>query len=322
MMPRRGPFVVGDHVQLRGPKGKLHTITLESGGQYHTHKGALAHDDLLGQPEGSVVTSSYGAAYLALRPLLGDFVMSMARGAAIIYPKDSAQIVALADIAPGHHVLEAGVGSGALTLSLLRAVGERGSVTSIERRDEFAEIARANVMTYTGEHPQQWRCEVGDFQDVALTLGAQSVDRVVLDMLAPWECIAAVEHVLQPGGVFAVYVATVTQLSRVVEAVRESGRFTGALSEEVLIRPWHVEGLAVRPEHRMIGHTGFVMTTRIVPAGVTIPATKRHHTKPEYSVDDIEAWTPGATGQRAANDKTIRKTVRQAQARAKRSTSQ
>jgi tRNA (adenine57-N1/adenine58-N1)-methyltransferase catalytic subunit len=322
MMPRRGPFVVGDHVQLRGPKGKLHTITLESGGQYHTHKGALAHDDLLGQPEGSVVTSSYGAAYLALRPLLGDFVMSMARGAAIIYPKDSAQIVALADIAPGHHVLEAGVGSGALTLSLLRAVGERGSVTSIERREEFADIARANVMTYVGEAPTQWRCEVGDFQDVALTLGAQSVDRVVLDMLAPWECIGAVEHVLQPGGVFAVYVATVTQLSRVVEAVRESGRFTQALSEEVLIRPWHVEGLAVRPEHRMIGHTGFVMTTRIVPAGVTIPATKRHHTKPEYSVDDIEAWTPGATGQRAANDKTIRKTVRQAQARAERSTSQ
>jgi tRNA (adenine57-N1/adenine58-N1)-methyltransferase len=322
MRPRRGPFVEGDHVQLRGPKGKLHTITLESGGQYHTHKGALAHDDLLGQPEGCVVTSTYGAQYLALRPLLGDFVMSKARGAAIIYPKDAAQIVALADIAPGHHVLEAGVGSGALTLSLLRAVGEQGSVTSIERREEFADIARANVMTYTGQQPLQWRCEVGDFQDVALTLGASSVDRVVLDMLAPWECIPAVEHVLQPGGVFAVYVATVTQLSRVVEAVRESGRFTQALSEEVLIRPWHVEGLAVRPEHRMIGHTGFVMTARIVPAGVEIPSIKRHHTKPEYSVDDIEAWTPGATGQRAANDKTIRKTVRQAQARAERSNSQ
>jgi tRNA (adenine57-N1/adenine58-N1)-methyltransferase catalytic subunit len=322
MRPRRGPFVEGDHVQLRGPKGKLHTITLESGGQYHTHKGALAHDDLLGQPEGCVVTSTYGAQYLALRPLLGDFVMSMARGATIIYPKDAAQIVALADIAPGHHVLEAGVGSGALTLSLLRAVGEQGSVTSIERREEFADIARANVMTYTGQQPLQWRCEVGDFQDVALTLGASSVDRVVLDMLAPWECIPAVKHVLQPGGVFAVYVATVTQLSRVVEAVRESGRFTQALSEEVLIRPWHVEGLAVRPEHRMIGHTGFVMTARIVPAGVEIPSIKRHHTKPEYSVDDIEAWTPGATGQRAANDKTIRKTVRQAQARAERSNPQ
>jgi tRNA (adenine57-N1/adenine58-N1)-methyltransferase catalytic subunit len=320
MKPRRGPFVVGDHVQLRGPKGKLHTITLEVGGQYHTHKGALSHDDLLGQPEGSVVVSTYGAAYLAMRPLLGDFVMSMARGAAIIYPKDSAQIAALSDIAPGHHVLEAGVGSGALTLTLLRAVGEQGSVVSIERREEFADIAKANVKTFIGHEPAHWRCEVGDFQDVALTLPAQSIDRVVLDMLAPWECIEAVEHVLQPGGVLAVYVATVTQLSRVVEAVRDTERFTPALSEEVLIRPWHVEGLAVRPEHRMIGHTGFLMTARIVPKGVSIPATKRHHTKPEYSVDDIEAWTPGATGQRAANDKTLRKTVRQAQARAHRST--
>lgn len=321
MIPRRGPFVVGDHVQLRGPKGKLHTITLEAGAQYHTHKGALSHDDLLGQPEGSVVSSSYGAQYLALRPLLSDFVMSMARGAAIIYPKDAAQIVALADIAPGHRVLEAGVGSGALTLTLLRAVGEMGSVTSLERREEFAEIAAANVQTFWGHTPPQWDCRVGDFQDLAMTLEASSIDRVVLDMLAPWECIDAVMHVLQPGGVLAVYVATVTQLSRVVEAVRESGRFTNSLSEEVLVRPWHVEGLAVRPEHRMIGHTGFLMTARIVPEGVSIPTTQRHHTKPEYSVDDIEAWTPGATGQRGANDKTIRKTVRSAQARAKRSTS-
>jgi tRNA (adenine57-N1/adenine58-N1)-methyltransferase catalytic subunit len=319
MAPRRGRFVVGDHVQLRGPKNKLHTITLEVGGQFHTHKGVLLHDDLLGQPEGSVVLSSNGSPYLALRPLLNDFVLSMARGAAIIYPKDAAQIVSLADIAPGHHVLEAGVGSGALTLSLLRAVGDNGTVTSIERREEFADIAAANIQTFWGAMPAHWSCTVGDFQDVALTLPAQSIDRVVLDMLAPWECIDAVAHVLQPGGVLAVYVATVTQLSRVVEAVRESARFTPALSEEVIIRPWHVEGLAVRPEHRMIGHTGFVMTTRIVPEGVVIPATQRHHTKPEYSVDDIEAWTPGATGQRGANDKTIRKTVRSAQARARRS---
>lgn len=322
MIPRRGLFTVGDHVQLRGPKGKLHTITLEPGGQYHTHQGVLAHEDVLGQPEGSVIVNSSGAQYLALRPLLGDFVMSMARGAAIIYPKDAAQIVALADVAPGHRVLEAGVGSGAMTLSLLRAVGEKGSVTSIERREEFATIAAANVATFMGHTPAHWRCEIGDFQDVALTLAGSSVDRVVLDMLAPWECIGAIEHVLVPGGVLAVYVATVTQLSRVVEALRESGRFTPCLSEEVLIRPWHVEGLAVRPEHRMIGHTGFLVTTRIVPAGVTIPATKRHHTKPEYSSEDIEAWTPGATGQRVANDKTIRKTVRQAEARAARSTSQ
>ena len=321
MKVRRGPFVIGDHVQLRGPRGKLHTITLEAGGQYHTHKGPLAHDDVIGKPEGSVISTSNGVPYLALRPLLADFVLSMARGAAIIYPKDSAHIVAIADVAPGHRVLDAGVGSGALTLSLLRAVGESGSVLSMERREEFAQIAAANVSTFFGSQPTHWECQVGDFQDLATSLPAMSVDRVVLDMLAPWECVDAVAHVLEPGGVLAVYVATATQLSRVVEALRETGRFTPCVSEEILVRPWHVEGLAVRPEHRMIGHTGFVMSTRIVAPGVDIPPTKRHHTKPEYSVDDIEAWTPGATGQRAANEKTIRKTVRQAKDRATRSES-
>jgi tRNA (adenine57-N1/adenine58-N1)-methyltransferase len=319
MEPRRGPFVLGDHVQLRGPKGNLHTITLETDGTFHTHKGVLSHNDLLGAPEGSVVSTDSGVAYLALRPLLGDFVLSMSRGAAIIYPKDAAHIVAVADIAPGHHVLEAGVGSGALTLSILRAIGEQGSLVSIERREEFAEIARANVAIFNAEVPPQWQCVVGDFQERALELEQHSVDRVVLDMLAPWECVDAVTHVLIPGGVLAVYVATVTQLSRVVEAVRASGRFTNPESQEVLIRPWHVEGLAVRPEHRMIGHTGFVMTARIVAPGVEVPAVKRHHTKPEYSTEDVEAWTPGATGQRHASDKKIRKTIRQAQSRAEKS---
>lgn len=319
MTPRRGPFVPGDHVQLRGPQGKLHTITLQPGGSFHTHKGFLSHDDLIGQPEGSVVLSSNAAAYLALRPLLGDFVLSMARGAAIIYPKDAAHIVSLVDIAPGHRVVEAGVGSGALTLSLLRAVGDQGSVISIERRAEFASIAQANVTSFLGKEPDNWSCWVGDFQHRISEVPAHSVDRIVLDMLAPWECIDGVTHALQPGGVLGVYVATVTQLSRVAEAIRDSGRFTSVMSEEVIVRPWHVEGLAVRPEHRMIGHTGFVITARVVPEGVTIPAVKTHHKKPEYSVDDIEAWTPGATGQRVANDKTVRKKVREAQSRARRS---
>lgn len=318
MTPRRGPFTPGDHVQLRGPKGKLHTITLEPGGRYHTHKGFLQHDDIIGLVEGSVVATDTGVEYLALRPLLGDFVMSMARGAAIIYPKDSAQIVALADIAPGHRVLEAGVGSGALTLSLLRAVGATGSLLSIERREEFAEIAQANVRTFLGEMPRNWELAVGDFQEHSLSQEPGSADRIVLDMLAPWECVEGVVHALMPGGVLLVYVATATQLSRIVEAIRLTGRFTEPQSQEVMVRGWHVEGLAVRPEHRMIGHTGFLMTTRLVAPGITIPATKRRHQKPEYSDEDVEAWTPGATGQRAANDKTLRKTVRSARARADR----
>jgi tRNA (adenine57-N1/adenine58-N1)-methyltransferase len=318
MNPRRGPFVIGDHVQLRGPKGKLHTITLEPGGRYHTHKGFLQHDDIIGLLEGSVVTTDLGIEYLALRPLLGDFVLSMARGAAIIYPKDSAQIVAMADIAPGHRVMEAGVGSGALTLSLLRAIGSEGSLVSIERRLEFAEIATANVRTFLGSEPNNWECLVGDFQEHSVAMEPASVDRIVLDMLAPWECVQGVLHALMPGGVLVVYVATATQLSRVVEAVRETGRFTDPQSQEIMVRGWHVEGLAVRPEHRMIGHTGFLMSTRMVAPGVLIPATKRRQNKPEYSDEDVETWTPGATGQRAANDKTLRKTVRQATARADR----
>jgi tRNA (adenine57-N1/adenine58-N1)-methyltransferase len=319
MNPARGDFVEGDHVQLRGPKSTLHTITLETGGRFHTHKGVIAHDDLIGSPEGSVVTSDAGVAYLALRPLLGDFVLSMARGAAIIYPKDAAHIVAIADVAPGHTVMEAGVGSGSLTLSLLRAVGESGQLISIERREEFAEIAAANVATFLGESPARWECLIGDFQQRALEREAGSVDRVVLDMLAPWECVDAVSHALIPGGVVTVYVATVTQLSRVVEAFRVSGRYTEPQAEEVLIRPWHVEGLAVRPEHRMIGHTGFVMTARLLAPGAVLPETKRRQAKPEYSDEDIEQWTPGATGQRHGSDKKIRQTVRQAQARADRS---
>ena len=319
MRVRRGAFQVGDHVQLRGPKGTLHTLTLEKGGSFHTHKGQIFHDDLIDQPEGSVVRTDRDTPYLALRPLLADFVLSMARGAAIIYPKDAAQIVSLADIHPGHTVMEAGVGSGALSMTILRAVGDHGSLISLERREEFAEIARANVETFFGEPPRQWRIEVGDFQELALAHPAGSVDRVVLDMLAPWECVDATSHVLIPGGVIAVYVATVTQLSRVVEAIRASGRFTAPESLEVMVRPWHVEGLAVRPEHRMIGHTGFVMTARALAAGTTLPETQKRAAKPEYSDEDVEAWTPGATGQRHASDKKIRKTVREAQERARKS---
>ncbi len=319
MSVRRGVFQFGDHVQLRGPKGVLHTITLEPGGSFHTHKGQIFHDDVVGQPEGSLATTDRGVDYLALRPLLSDFVLSMARGAAIIYPKDAAQIVSLADIQPGHRVLEAGVGSGSLTLAILRSLGAAGSLLSVERRSEFAEIATANVEAFHGAAPPQWSVSVGDFQDIAQAEPQGSADRCILDMLAPWECVEAVSHVLTPGGVLAVYVATVTQLSRVVEAVRSSGRFTNPESVEVLLRSWHVEGLAVRPEHRMIGHTGFVMTARALAPGVSMPETAKRANKPEYSDEDVEAWTPGATGQRSAGEKKIRKTLRTAQSRATKS---
>lgn len=315
----RGPFVAGDRIQLTGPKGRLNTITLAPGKEFHTHRGILRHDDLLGLPDGSVVQASNGDDYLALRPLLSDFVMSMPRGAAIIYPKDAAQILGLADIFPGATVVEAGVGSGALSLWLLRAIGPDGRLVSFERREEFAEVARSNVAAATGvgidDLPGTWSIELGDLQArLPEVVAPASVDRVVLDMLAPWECLDAVAEALAPGGVLLCYVATVTQLSRVAEAIRLTGRFTDPLSSETLVRGWHVEGLAVRPDHRMVAHTAFLLTARLLAPGSVLPAPARRASKTEYGDEDVELWTPGAVGDREKSDKRVRKVVREARA--------
>jgi len=282
---RRGPFRAGDRVQLTDPKGRHHTITLEPGKSFHTHRGSFAHDALIGAPEGTVVASTGGTEYLALRPLLSDFVLSMPRGAAVIYPKDAAQIVAMADVFPGARVVEAGVGSGALTCSLLRAVGPTGRVHSYERRHDFATVARGNVETFFGGPPATWRLTVGE---LAESLDEADVDRVVLDMLAPWECIGAVAESMVPGGVLCAYVATTTQLARTVEALRSHGGFTEPSSWESMIRTWHVEGLAVRPDHRMIGHTGFLVSARRLAPGVTAPSRRRRPAPGAYGED----WRP------------------------------
>jgi len=308
---QNGPFRAGDRVQLTGPKGKLNTISLQEGGEFHTHRGVLMHDAIIGQPDASVVLSSNDIEYLALRPLLTDFVMSMPRGAAIIYPKDAAQIIGAADIFPGATVVEAGVGSGALSLWLLRAIGQEGHLHSFERREEFSTVARANVVGFLGAEPSNWDITIGDLTD---TLGSVvkpgTADRVILDMLAPWECLGAVSDALAPGGVLLCYIATVTQLSRVAEAIRGTGNFTDPDSNETIIRGWHVEGLAVRPDHRMIGHTGFLLTARRLAPGAVLPELKRRASKSDYSDADVEAWTPGALGERSTSDKRLRKTAR------------
>ncbi|MCW2503033.1 MAG: SAM-dependent methyltransferase [Actinomycetia bacterium] len=272
---RRGPFVPGDRVQLTDPKGRLHTVVLEPGKAFHTHRGALAHDDLIGQPEGVVLTSTSGTVYLALRPLLSDFVLSMPRGAQVIYPKDAAQIVAMGDVFPGARVLEAGAGSGALSCSLLRAVGEEGRVYSYERREDFAEIAAANVARFFGGPHPAWSITVGDVADATET----EVDRVILDMLAPWEVLPTVAKALIPGGVLIAYVATTTQMSAVVEALRADGGFTEPRGWETLVRDWHVDGLAVRPDHRMVAHTAFLVSARKLADGVTAPKRQRKPSK-------------------------------------------
>ncbi|WP_105565106.1 tRNA (adenine-N1)-methyltransferase [Microbacterium halophytorum] len=310
----RGPFRYGDRVQLTGPKGKLHTVTLREGAELQTHQGVLPHAALVGLPDGSVVENSFGHEYLALRPLLRDFVMSMPRGAAIVYPKDAAAIVQQADIFPGAVVVEAGVGSGALSLSLLRAIGEEGRLTSFERRADFAEVAALNVETFFGETPPHWRIVEGDLAD-ALPDEAEagSVDRVVLDMLAPWEVMPAVSDALAPGGVVICYVATATQLSRTAEFIRGLGGFTEPDASETMVRGWHVEGLAVRPDHRMVAHTGFLVMARKLAPGAVAPEVKRRASKSSYGDEDVEIWTPGAVGDREITDKNLRKRVREAE---------
>jgi tRNA (adenine57-N1/adenine58-N1)-methyltransferase len=271
----------GDLVQLTDPKGRHHTFPLEAGRTFHTHKGALSHDDIIGSPEGIVVTTTSGVPYLVLRPLLRDFVLSMPRGATVVYPKDAAAIIGLADVFPGATVVEAGAGSGALTISLLRAVGPAGRVVSFERRADFAEVAGRNVARFLGGTPDNWELVFGDVQDLAHT----GVHRMVLDMLAPWECIEAAASALQPGGILVAYVATTTQLSRMAESLRADGRFTEPEAQELLLRSWHLEGLAVRPEHRMTGHTGFLLATRRLAPGTVLPARRTRPAKGAYGQD-------------------------------------
>lgn len=312
---RTGVFRAGERVQLTGPKGRLNTVTLTPGEAFHTHRGFLEYASIIGQPDGSVVRASNGDEYLAQRPLLSDFTISMPRGAAIVYPKDAGQILVQADIFPGANVVEAGVGSGALSLWLLRAIGERGTLRSIERREEFAEVAKSNVIAFNGELPANWTVDLGDFAEVLpATTSAGTVDRIILDMLAPWECVDAAADALVSGGVLLCYVATVTQLSRTVEAIRATQRFTEAEASETMVRTWHVEGLAVRPDHRMTGHTGFLLTARRLAPGVTPPERKRRASKDDYTDEDVEAWTPGALGERERSPKRARKAVRQAAA--------
>lgn len=302
-------------MQLTDPKGRMHQIVLQPGGTFHTHRGALSHDDLIGAPEGSVVIAVGGTAYVALRPLLADYTLAMKRGAAIIYPKDAAQILAYADIFPGARVLEAGAGSGALSSWMLRAIGPGGHLVSFERRPDFAAIARANVQKYFGEVPASWTLVTADLSaKAALGLtravtpapapgdsGAggetgtaagsvagdelEAFDRVILDMLAPWDCVADVATALIPGGLLCCYVATTTQLSRVTEEIRAHGGFFEPAAWETLMRGWHLDGLAVRPEHRMIGHTAFLVTARRLADGVAAPPRRRRPAKGAHGED-------------------------------------
>jgi tRNA (adenine57-N1/adenine58-N1)-methyltransferase len=270
------------------------------------------HDEIIGKPDGSVIANQAGVEYLAFRPLLTDFVLSMPRGAAIVYPKDAANIVTMGDIFPGARVVEAGVGSGALSMYLLRAIGPEGHLTSFERREEFAEIAQANVSTNFGIRPTNWDVRLGSLEEeLPKHVEEGTIDRIVLDMLAPWECIESVSAALAPGGVLICYVATVTQLSRVAEEIRSSNLYAEPEAFESLVRGWHLQGLAVRPEHRMGGHTGFLLTARRLAPGTQLPSFSRRN-KPEFEDEDIAVWNPEHVGERSISEKKLRKSLRSA----------
>jgi tRNA (adenine57-N1/adenine58-N1)-methyltransferase catalytic subunit len=261
------PFAAGDRVLLTDSKRRRHLITLVAAGSFHTHAGIVAHDDLIGAPDGTTVRTSRGQRLVAVRPTLAEFVLEMPRGAQVIYPKDLGPILVSADIFPGARVLESGVGSGALTIALLRAVGPQGQVVGYELRDDFAKKARENVDAFLGTD-SPLTIEVRDVYD---GIEVTELDRILLDLPEPWRVVKHAAAALSPGGILLSYLPTIGQVSRLREELAESP-FGMLETYEVLHRGWHVEGQSVRPDHRMVAHTGFITHGRLLAGGAAATA--------------------------------------------------
>ncbi len=251
-------LAVGDQVLLIDTKARRYLITLAEGAEFHSHTGLLAHDLLVGREEGITVTSSRGSRFMVFRPTLADFVLKMPRGAQVIYPKDLGPILFLADIFPGARVLESGVGSGALSMTLLRAGAD---VVGYELREDFAARARANVARFLGPAAaDRYRVEIRSGYD---GVDATGLDRIVLDLPEPWQVIKGAERALRPGGILVAYTPSIVQAAQLHEALGSSA-FSLGETIEVLHRGWHIDGLAVRPDHRMVAHTGFLTSARLL----------------------------------------------------------
>lgn len=279
----QGVLREGDLVQMTDPRLNKYTITLQAGASTHTHRGHIEHDTLIGLLDGNVVMSSREVPFLVLRPMLDDYVLGMPREAAVVYPKDAVRIAGLAGAQAGARIIEAGAGSGSLSCYLLSGVGTSGALMSIERRSDFAEVAAQNVRRWFGGFPTNWTITTGDFNDEAPA--DHTWDGVVLDMLAPWECLEAAHLSLRPGGALVGYVATATQLSTLVESIRVHDKWIEPRAEELMLRTWHLDGLSVRPDHKMNGHTGFLVATRALSAGVSAPRRARRPAPTAYGAD-------------------------------------
>lgn len=253
------PLAVGERVLFTDRKQRRYIVVLEVGGQWHSHGGAVEHDDVIGRPEGIVVRTTRNMEVTVFRPTRIDYMMKMGRGAQVIYPKDQAMILSQSDIRPGMTVVEAGAGSGALTMALLDAVGPTGTVISFERRADHLEVAQRNVVEWFGHHPDNWDLRHGDAVVGIATVTAQ---RIVLDMLEPWLVVPVAKDALAPGGILTAYMPTVTQMIRFDQACIASEVFVQRTTTETSVRGWDVDNLTVRPHHRMVAHTAFLTTTR------------------------------------------------------------
>lgn len=253
-------FVAGDLVLLVDSKDRRYLITLEPGKSFQSHAGVLPHDEIIGAQDGSRFRTSHGQGLLAVRPTLADYVLKMPRGATVVYPKELGPILVYADIFPGARVLEAGTGSGALTLALLRAVGSKGTVHTVELREDFHAKALRNIERFAGGDPAYGTLDarLGDLYETEISI---EVDRAVLDLTEPWRALPAVARCLRPGGILVCYLPTVPQVQRLVESLTPD---TWGLMHtfETLQRGWNVDGLSVRPDHRMVAHTAFLVVTR------------------------------------------------------------
>lgn len=251
-----GRLADGERVLLVDNKRRRYLVALTAGGEFHSHAGVLGHDEIIGRDEGAVLQTSQGGSYTVIRPTLADFVLKMPRGAQVIYPKDLGPILMLADLAPGMHVLESGVGSGALSMAMLRA-GAR--VTGYEVRENFATTARRNVQAFLGdEAADRYTVELRDTYEGIDLVG---VDRVVLDLPEPWQVVPHAAEALRPGGIMVAYTPAITQAAQLRESLGKAG-FRFAETMEILQRTWHIDGAAVRPDHRMVAHTGFLTHAR------------------------------------------------------------
>lgn len=257
-------FEAGDVCLLIDAKGRRYLIELKVDGSFHSHLGVVMHDQIIGREEGEKVVSAKGRSLLALRPRMVDYVLKMKRGAQVVYPKDVGSIVVYGDIGPGNVVLEAGTGSGALTIALVRAVGPTGRVISVERRADHADHARGSIERFFGGSPPTLELRSGDVEDVIADIGP---DRIVLDLPEPWHAARVAATSLTAGGVFIAYLPTVPQIQTLVEALAETGAYAEVETFETLRRTWHIDGRSVRPDHRMVGHTGFITVARRVVPG-------------------------------------------------------